>query len=89
MEREKYVCCKCGQIFYESCLIPVFYVEGESCIRGYQVFKGYKCPVCDSEANNVRDVCPSCFYYYCEGDQCMYGEPDIPDNMKRECLREV
>lgn len=88
MEREKYVCCNCGQIFYESDLIPVFYVEGESCIRG-QVFKGYKCPVCDSEVNNVRDVCPSCFYYYCEGDQCMYGEPDIPDNMKRECLREV
>ena len=88
MEREKYVCCKCGQIFYESGLIPVFYVEGESCIRG-QVFKGYKCPVCDSEVNNVRDVCPSCFYYYCEGDQCMHGEPDIPDNMKRECLREV
>ena len=88
MGREKYVCCKCGQIFYESDLIPVFYVEGESCIRG-QVFKGYKCPVCDSEVNNVRDVCPSCFYYYCEGDQCMHGEPDIPDNMKRECLREV
>ena len=88
MEREKYVCCKCGQIFYESGLIPVFYVEGESCIRG-QVFKGYKCPVCDSEVNNVRDVCPSCFYYYCEGDQCMHGEPDIPDNMKRECLREA
>lgn len=88
MEREKYVCCNCGQIFYESDLIPVFCVGSESCIRG-QVFKGYKCPVCDSEANNVRDVCPSCFYYYCEGDQCMYGEPDIPDNMKRECLREV
>ena len=86
--KDKYVCNHCGEIFYDNELTPIFSWEGEGCMRG-QLFEGYKCPVCDSEVNNVRDVCPSCFYYYCEGDQCMYGEPDIPDNMKRECLREV
>ena len=86
--KDKYVCNHCGEIFYDNELTPIFSWEGEGCMRG-QLFEGYKCPECGSEVNDVRDVCPSCFYYYCEGDQCMHGEPDIPDNMKRECLREV
>lgn len=86
--KDKYVCNHCGEIFYDNELTPIFSWEGEGCMRG-QLFEGYKCPECGSEVNDVRDVCPGCFYYYGEGDQCMYGEPDIPDNMKRECLREV
>ena len=86
--KDKYVCNHCGEIFYDNELTPIFSWEGEGCMRG-QLFEGYKCPECGREVNDVRDVCPGCFYYYGEGDQCMYGEPDIPDNMKRECLSEV
>ena len=86
--KDKYVCNHCGEIFYDNELTPIFSWEGEGCMRG-QLFEGYKCPECGSEVSDVRDVCPGCFYYYGEGDQCMYGEPDIPDNMKRECLSEV
>ena len=86
--KDKYVCNHCGKIFYDNELTPIFSWEGEGCMRG-QLFEDYKCPECGSEVNDVRDVCPGCFYYYGEGDQCMYGEPDIPDNMKRECLSEV
>ena len=86
--KDKYVCNHCGEIFYDNELTPIFSWEGEGCMRG-QLFEGYKCPECGSEVNDVRDVCPGCFYYYGEGDQCMYGEPDITDNMKRECLSEV
>ena len=86
--KDKYVCNHCGEIFYDNELTPIFSWEGEGCMRG-QLFEGYKCPECGSEVNDVRDVCPGCFYYYGEGDQCMYGEPDIPYNMKRECLSEV
>ena len=86
--KDKYVCNHCGEIFDDYELTPIFSWEGEGCMRG-QLFEGYKCPECGSEVNDVRDVCPGCFYYYGEGDQCMYGEPDIPDNMKRECLSEV
>ena len=29
--------------------------------------------------------CNGCFYYYGEINECMYGEPDVPNNMKRKC----
>lgn len=30
-------------------------------------------------------TCKDCPYYYGEIDNCMFGEPDIPDNLKRKC----
>lgn len=56
----------------------------------------YECNSCrhvsedDSTPTNwsprfTSEECPSCFYYYGEIDQCMFGEPDVPDDMVRKC----
>lgn len=38
---------------------------------------------------NIRkvdyEVCKKCQYYFGELDSCMYGEPDVPDDMERKC----
>lgn len=33
----------------------------------------------------TTEECFGCEYYYGEIDQCMYGEPDVPDNLVRKC----
>lgn len=33
------------------------------------------------------EVCKKCEYYYGEIDECMFGEPDVPDNMERMCKK--
>lgn len=33
----------------------------------------------------TTEECFGCDYYYGEIDQCMYGEPDVPDNLIRKC----
>lgn len=34
---------------------------------------------------NNYDKCNGCPYYLGEIDNCMYGEEDIPNDMKRKC----
>ena len=34
---------------------------------------------------NNYDKCNGCPYYFGEIDNCMYGEEDIPNDMKRKC----
>ena len=29
--------------------------------------------------------CNGCPYYYGEINQCMYGEEDVPDDLKKKC----
>lgn len=34
---------------------------------------------------NNYDKCNGCPYYFGEIDSCMYGEEDVPNDMKRKC----
>lgn len=34
---------------------------------------------------NNYDKCNGCPYYFGEIDNCMYGEEDVPNDMKRKC----
>lgn len=37
-----------------------------------------------TEVSNY-EKCNGCPYYYGEIDSCMFGEEDVPDNMKKKC----
>lgn len=39
--------------------------------------------------NENYENCKKCPYYYGEIDECMFGEPDIPDDMERACKKGV
>lgn len=86
--RKKSVCCNCGQIFYDSDLIPVFYMEGEGVMRG-ELFDHYVCPECGEDVwCSVEEVCRDCYYYDEPNRECLFGEPDEPHDKKRDCLED-
>ena len=31
------------------------------------------------------EICKDCPYYFGEIDECMVGEPDVPDNLEQKC----
>ena len=35
--------------------------------------------------DEMYEICKDCPYYYGEINQCMYGEEDVPDDLKKKC----
>ena len=35
--------------------------------------------------DEMYETCKDCPYYYGEINQCMYGEEDVPDDLKKKC----
>lgn len=39
-------------------------------------------------AESIFEKCNGCPYYFGEIDQCMVGEDDVPNDLKRKCKKE-